>query len=104
LIKSNIILVKNTPVITVLQPNDIGPKFYKIINIILISNRTHDSLKMFRKKIEEKKNLTDGLLTRFGRFIISDVDNLRIKLIEETYIRLVIIYLEKIKTIKLLIK
>ena len=48
--------------------------------------------------------MTDGLLTRFGKLMVPDVDNLRTKLIEETYTRLVTAYLEKIKTTKLLIK
>jgi hypothetical protein len=46
--------------------------------------------------------MTDGFFIRFGKLIVPDADNLRIKLIEEVYARIIIIYLDKIKTIKFL--
>jgi hypothetical protein len=54
LIKPDMVFVEDTPLIAVLQPNNIGPKFYKFIDVILTFNRAHDSLKVFRKRVGKK--------------------------------------------------
>jgi hypothetical protein len=50
LIKPDMVFVEDTPLIAALQPSDIGPKPYELINAILTSNRAHDSLKVFRER------------------------------------------------------
>jgi hypothetical protein len=51
------VFIKNTSFIIALQPNinELNKKFYEFINIILTSNRTHDSLKIFRERTEKRK-------------------------------------------------
>jgi hypothetical protein len=56
LIKSNMVFVEDTPLIAALQPNvnELNKKSYKFINIIFTSNRTYDSLKVFREKVGKR--------------------------------------------------
>jgi hypothetical protein len=107
LIKSDMVFVENTPVIAAIQPSDseLNAKPYELIDAILTSNRTHDSLKVFRERAEKEQQgwkMTDGLLTRFGKLMVPDADNLRTKLIEEVHARMVTAHPGRTKTTKLL--
>ena len=78
---------------------------YQLVDQILQANRTHDSLDQYRqtaKKEERGWKLQDGLLTRFGKLMVPDVNALRTHLINEAHSTPVTAHPGKTKTAKLL--
>ena len=78
---------------------------YQLVDQILQANWTHDSLDQYRqtaKKEEQGWKLQDGLLTRFEKLMVPDVNALRTHLINETHSTPVTAHSGKTKTAKLL--
>ena len=78
---------------------------YQLVDQILQANWTHTSLSQYRqtaKKEEQRWKLQDGLLTRFEKLMVSDVNALQTHLINETHSIPVTAHSDKTKTAKLL--
>ena len=78
---------------------------YQLINQILQANRSHKSLELYRRLAEKSErgwNLQEGLLTRFDRLMVPDIDAVRTYLINKAHSTPIMAHLGKTKTAKLL--
>ena len=87
---------------------DEGKAPYELVDQILSANRTHDSVQPFRALAqagnEKGWRLEQGLVTRFEKLFVPDVDRLRTRLIEEAHSRQTTAHPGKEKTTKLIAK
>ena len=112
--KSFFIIIKiNNIIIKILTRNKVNVLFFNIlryilINIILTVNKTDLSINIYRKKGRLNKKtffiIVDNLLFKKSKFVIFNNDFLRIYIIRKFYDYKNVVYFNKNKTYKIIIK
>lgn len=78
---------------------------YELIDEVLKANREHPSLEAFREKAAKEEHgwkLKNGLLTRYGKLMVPDAENLRTHLVDSVHSTLATAHPGKAKTRKVL--
>ena len=85
------------------QPEPARTEMLELIDQVLKANREHDSLQKYRDLTGRNGwEMKQGLLLRWGKLVVPDVNNLRTKLIREAHATLATAHPGRAKTRKLL--